>query len=88
MSSKQLGEMFEGDSADTCGGKFPLKSMGAERECRVRRHGSEDPNRLERKFWSERALCRRLAAANVVTTIFGIGPSVLRATSGLAEQLR
>ena len=28
MSSKQLGEMFEGDSADTCGGKFPLMSMG------------------------------------------------------------
>ena len=23
-----LGEMFEGDSADTCAGKFPLVSMG------------------------------------------------------------
>ena len=23
MSSKQLGEMFEGDSVDTCGKKFP-----------------------------------------------------------------
>ena len=29
-----------------------------------------------------------LAAANVVATIFAIGPSVLRATSGLAEKLR
>ena len=27
-SSKQLGEMFEGDSADKRGGKFPLVSMG------------------------------------------------------------
>jgi hypothetical protein len=28
MTSEGLGEMFEGDSADTCGGKFPLTSMG------------------------------------------------------------
>ena len=28
MTSKGLGEMFEGDSADTCAGKFPLVSMG------------------------------------------------------------
>ena len=28
MTSEGLGEMFEGDSADTCGGKFPLVSMG------------------------------------------------------------
>ena len=27
MSSKQLGELFKGDSADTCAGKFPLASM-------------------------------------------------------------
>ena len=31
MSSKQLGEMFEGDSADMYTGKFPRMSMGAER---------------------------------------------------------
>ena len=31
MTSEGLGEMFEGDSADTCAGKFPLMSMGAER---------------------------------------------------------
>ena len=31
MTSEGLGEMFEGDSADTCGRKFPLMSMGAER---------------------------------------------------------
>ena len=28
MTYKGLGEMFEGDPADMCGGKFPLVSMG------------------------------------------------------------
>jgi hypothetical protein len=28
ITSVGLGEMFEGDSADTCTGKFPLTSMG------------------------------------------------------------
>jgi hypothetical protein len=28
MTSEGLGEMFEGDSAGTCAGKFPLVSMG------------------------------------------------------------
>jgi hypothetical protein len=28
MTSEGLGELFEGDSADTCGVKFPLVSMG------------------------------------------------------------
>ena len=32
MTSEGLGEMFEGDSADTCGGKFPLVSMGGRAE--------------------------------------------------------
>ena len=27
MTSEGLGEMFEGDSADPCAGKFPLTSM-------------------------------------------------------------
>ena len=27
MTSEGLGEMFEGDSADICAGKFPLVSM-------------------------------------------------------------
>ena len=30
MTSEGLGEMFEGDSADTCAGKFPLVLMGGE----------------------------------------------------------
>ena len=28
MTSEGLGEMFEGDAADACAGKFPLVSMG------------------------------------------------------------
>ena len=28
MTSEGLGEVFEGDSADMCAGKFPLVSMG------------------------------------------------------------
>ena len=32
MTSEGLGEMFEGDSADMCGGKFPLLSMGGQAE--------------------------------------------------------
>ena len=28
MTSEGLGELFEGDSADTCAGKFPLKGIG------------------------------------------------------------
>ena len=32
MTSEGLGEMFEGDSADTRAGKFPLMSMGGRAE--------------------------------------------------------
>ena len=32
MAFEGLGEMFEGDSADTCAGKFPLVSMGGREE--------------------------------------------------------
>ena len=51
--SKQLREMFEGDSADRYGGKFPLMSMGglSGGSC-MRRPGSEDPHRHERNFKS------------------------------------
>jgi hypothetical protein len=32
MTSEGLGEMFEGDSADTGGGKFPLMLIGGRAE--------------------------------------------------------
>ena len=43
MISEGLGEMFEGDSADTRAGKFPLVDEGPSGGSRVRRPGSEDP---------------------------------------------
>ena len=32
MTSEGFGEMFEGDSADMCAGKFPLMLMGGQAE--------------------------------------------------------
>ena len=32
MTSEGLGEMFEGDSADMCAGKFPLMLIGVRAE--------------------------------------------------------
>ena len=32
MTSEELGEMFEGDSANMCEGQFPLTSMGGRAE--------------------------------------------------------
>ena len=32
MTSKRLGDMFEGDYADICAGKFPQLSMGGHAE--------------------------------------------------------
>ena len=44
MTLQGLGEMFEGDSADTCGGKFPLASMGGRADpSSVRRRGARTP---------------------------------------------
>ena len=51
MTVEGLGDMFEGDSVDTCAGKFPLMSMGGPSVVsRVRRLGIEDPHRREQKF--------------------------------------
>ena len=46
MSSKQLGEMFEGDFADTCARKFPLMLMWGQ----VEGPTCKDPHQRERKF--------------------------------------
>ena len=46
MTSEGLGEMFEGDSADTCTGKFLLMSMGGQAEGIM----CEDPHRRERNL--------------------------------------
>ena len=51
MTSEGLGEMFEGDSADTCARKFPLTSMGAEWRVSRAQTRERGPHRRERKFY-------------------------------------
>jgi hypothetical protein len=62
MTLEGLGEMFEGDSADMCGGKFPLVSMGGRGMVKRAQTVSKDPNRRERKFLiiSLKAYCEML----------------------------
>ena len=44
MTSEGLGEILEGDSADTCGRKFPLVSMGGRADMlSVHRRGARTP---------------------------------------------
>ena len=50
MTSEGLGEMFEGDSADTCAGKFPFTSMGADWRISHAQTRERGPHRRERKF--------------------------------------
>ena len=50
MTSDGLGEMFEGDSADTCAGKFPLTSMGAERRVSRAQTRERGHHRREQNF--------------------------------------
>ena len=50
MTSEGLGEMFEGDSANTSTEKFPLMSMRDERMVKRAQTVSEDPHQREWKF--------------------------------------
>jgi hypothetical protein len=43
MTSKGLGEVFEGDSADMCAGKFPLVSMGGRAKGQACADGERGP---------------------------------------------
>ena len=43
MTSEGLGEMFEGDSADMCAGKFPLVSMGGQADRQACADGERGP---------------------------------------------
>ena len=43
MNFEGMGEMFEGDSADTCAGKFPLVSMGGRAEGQACADGERGP---------------------------------------------
>ena len=50
MTSEGLGEMFEGDSADTCGGKFPLVSMGGRADRQACADGERGPPSARAEF--------------------------------------
>ena len=43
MTSKRFGEMFKGDSADMCAGKFPLVSMGGQVNSQACADGERGP---------------------------------------------
>jgi hypothetical protein len=43
MTSEGLGEVFNGDSADMCAGKFPLMSMGGRANGQVCADGERGP---------------------------------------------
>jgi hypothetical protein len=43
MTSEGLGEVFKGDSADMCTGKFPLVSMGGRAERQACADGERGP---------------------------------------------
>jgi hypothetical protein len=51
MTSKRLGEMFKGDSADMCARKFPLVSVGGESgHVKRAQTGREDPHLREQNY--------------------------------------
>ena len=50
MTSEGLGEMFEGDSADTCAGKFPLVSMGGRADRQACADGERGPPSARAEF--------------------------------------
>ena len=43
MTSEGLGEVFKGDSADMCAGKFPLVSMGGQANGQACTDGERGP---------------------------------------------
>jgi hypothetical protein len=47
MTLEGLGEVFKGDSGDTCTGKFPLVSMGGRANSQVCTDGERGPPSIE-----------------------------------------
>jgi hypothetical protein len=59
MTSEGLGDMFEGDSADMCAGKFPLVSMGGREDHQACADGEQGPPSARAEiFHKERLKCR------------------------------
>ena len=60
MTSEGLGEMFEGDSADMCAKKLSVGvNGGLSGGSSVRRPGSEDPHRSQRKLLSLKIILKK-----------------------------
>jgi hypothetical protein len=57
MTSERLGEMFKGDSADTCTRKFPLVSMGGRANGQGRTDGERGPPLARAEFLHILAFC-------------------------------
>ena len=73
MTSEGLGEMFEGDYAERCAGKFPLMSMGGRTEglpCPVL--GARTPIGVSGNFWHKQSTKLGLdTSKKKLTTISG-----------------
>jgi hypothetical protein len=68
MTSKGLGEMVEGDSADTCFGKFPLVSMAGRAEgLACADTGARTPI-IDSGNWAKRSACA--SGANLGRPLF------------------
>jgi hypothetical protein len=55
MTSEGLGEVFKGDSADTCAEKFPLMSMGGRANSQACADGDPGPPSARADIYSEEA---------------------------------
>jgi hypothetical protein len=51
MTLEGLGEVFKGDSADTCAGKFPLVSMGRRANGQACADGERGPPSARAEFY-------------------------------------
>jgi hypothetical protein len=54
MTSGGLGEVFEGDSADTCARKFPLVSMGGRANGQACADGERGPPSARAEYESQK----------------------------------
>jgi hypothetical protein len=61
MASERLGEMFKGDSADTCAGKLLLVSMGGRANGQACADGERGPPSARAEIWNCFQLICRLS---------------------------
>ena len=88
MTSDRLGEMFKGDSADTCAGKFPLVTMGGRANGQARQMVSDNPHRRERNFsyYSQRLRVKYFSKCMCEAAVKGFNFSLGFVTGILIEQ--